>query len=255
LTLDEKAAAAIPNAVPGRYVVWTVADTGAGIAPRHLDRVFDPFFTTKEVGKGPGLGLSTVLGIVSGCGGCIELKSRLGRGTEVKIYLPAAAGAPRPAQTPPEPPRGPGELVLILDCDEALAAVVQKVLAASGYRVLASSDEAQAVELYRRHWRQIGVVLADLMMPGMENILGAGRQPGGRQRRGPGRSPSVLARPVPTAPAQALSSRRASRRLAQHPRPQGTLFIRPSAPSRFPSRTGCGFLSCGRIHLMLLTRA
>jgi PAS domain S-box-containing protein len=175
-TLDATAAAAIPSANPGRYVLWIVADTGAGIEPRHLDRVFDPFFTTKEVGKGPGLGLSTVLGIVNGCGGCIELKSQSGRGTEVKVYLPAAAGAPQPAALLPEPPRGAGELVLILDGDEALAAVVQKVLAASGYRVLASSDEAEAVELYRRNWRQIGVVLADLMMPDMEKTIGTLRR-------------------------------------------------------------------------------
>jgi PAS domain S-box-containing protein len=175
-TLDEKAAAAIPNASAGRYVVWTVADTGAGIEPRNLDRIFDPFFTTKAVGKGPGLGLSTVLGIVNGCGGCIQLKSQLGRGTEVKIYLPAAAGAAPPVELLPEPPRGEGELVLILDGDEALAAVVQKVLAASGYRVLACSDEAEAVELYRRNWRQIGVVLADLMMPDMEKTIGAMRR-------------------------------------------------------------------------------
>jgi PAS domain S-box-containing protein len=175
-TLDEKAAAAIPNAAAGRYVVWTVADTGVGIEPRNLDRVFDPFFTTKAVGKGPGLGLSTVLGIVNGCGGCLELKSQLGRGTEVKVYLPAAAGAPQPLELLTEPPRGAGELVLILDGDEALAGVVQKVLAASGYRVLASSDEAEAVELYRRNWRQIGVVLADLMMPDMEKTIGALRR-------------------------------------------------------------------------------
>ncbi len=175
LTLGEQDAAAIPNAAAGRYVVWTVADTGAGIAPRNLDRVFDPFFTTKTVGKGPGLGLSTVLGIVNSCGGCIQLHSQLGRGTEVKIYLPAA-GAPPPPKLLPEPPRGAGELVLILESDEAFAAVVQKVLTASGYRVLASSEETEAVELYRRNWRQIGVVLADLMMPDMENVIRALRR-------------------------------------------------------------------------------
>jgi PAS domain S-box-containing protein len=177
VTLEEKTAASIPNARAGRYVVWSVADTGAGIAPRNMDRVFDPFFTTKEVGKGPGLGLSTVLGIVNSCGGCIQMKSQLSRGTEVKIYLPAAAaGAPQPAKPLPEPPRGAGELILILDGDAALAGVVQKVLTASGYRVLVSSDETEAVEIYRRNWRQIGVVLADLMMPDMEKVIGALRQ-------------------------------------------------------------------------------
>jgi len=175
-TLDDRAAAAIPNAKPGRYVLWSVADTGVGIAPKNLDRVFDPFFTTKEVGKGPGLGLSTVLGIVNSCGGCIQLKSQLGRGTEVQIYLPAVAGAPQTAKPLPDPPRGTGELILVLDGDAALAGVVHKVLSASGYRVLASSDETEAVELYRRNWKQIGVVLADLMMPDMAKILAALRR-------------------------------------------------------------------------------
>ncbi len=177
LALDETTAASIPNAKAGRYVVWAVADTGAGIAPRNLDRVFDPFFTTKEVGKGPGLGLSTVLGIVHGGGGCLQLKSQLGRGTEVKVYLPALpAGTPQPGKLLPEPPRGAGELILVIDGDDALAAVLQKVLTASGYRVLVSSEETEAVELYRRNWRQIGAVLADPMMPDMEKVFSTLRQ-------------------------------------------------------------------------------
>ncbi|HXR06249.1 MAG TPA: response regulator [Candidatus Acidoferrum sp.] len=178
LRLEESSAASIPNAKAGRYVVWTVADTGAGVAPKNVDRVFDPFFTTKEVGRGPGLGLSTVLGIVKSCGGCIELKSELGRGTEMKVYLPALAAdrATPPGQPLPEPPRGAGELILIIDGDEALALVLGKVLTASGYRVLASSDEAEAVELYRRDWREIGAVLADLTMADMGEVLGALRQ-------------------------------------------------------------------------------
>jgi nitrogen-specific signal transduction histidine kinase/CheY-like chemotaxis protein len=175
-SLDEQAAASIPNAKPGRYVVWTVSDTGVGIAPKNLDRVFDPFFTTKEVGKGPGLGLSTVLGIVNSCSGCIQLKSQLGRGTQVQIFLPAAAAAPQPSISLPDPPRGAGELLLVLDSDAALAVVVQKVLTASGYRVLATSDETEAVELYRRNWRQIALVLADLMMPDIAKIIPALRR-------------------------------------------------------------------------------
>jgi len=119
--------------------------------------------------------LSTVLGIGPRCGGCLELKSQLGRGTEVRIYLPAAAGATQPVELLPEPPAAPANWSLS-GRDEALAAVVQKVLAASGYRVLAASDEAEAVELYRRNWRQIGVVLADLMMPDMERTIGALRR-------------------------------------------------------------------------------
>lgn len=177
LMLDEKGAAAIPNAKPGRHVVWTVADTGAGITPKNMNRVFDPFFTTKEVGKGPGLGLSTVLGIVEGCGGFVQLKSEVGRGTEVKVYFPAVeAEGTAPVKALPKAPRGGGELVLVVDDEEALGSVVEKVLTASGYRVLVSSDEADTVKLYRLHWREIGVVLADVMMPEMEKALAALRK-------------------------------------------------------------------------------
>lgn len=174
VVLDENVTATIPKAKPGRYVLWTVIDNGVGISPKNLERVFDPFFTTKVVGKGPGLGLSTVLGIVEGCGGFVQLHSEAGRGTEVKVYLQAVqAGAPAPARPLPEPPQGSGQLVLVVDDEEALGSVVEKVLTASGYRVLVSSEEAEAVELYRRHWKEIGVVLADLMMPSMEKAMAA----------------------------------------------------------------------------------
>jgi PAS domain S-box-containing protein len=175
--LDESTAASIPNAKPGRHVVWTFADTGVGIPHKNLDRVFDPFFTTKEVGKGPGLGLSTVLGIVQGCGGFLQLKSEPGRGTEVKVWLPALEAETRATEKlPTEPPRGGGELLLVVDDEEVLGGVVQKILAASGYRVLLSTDEAEAEELYRRNWRDIGAVLVDLMMPQMEKTVASFRE-------------------------------------------------------------------------------
>ena len=177
VSLSEQTAAMIPNAKAGRYVVWNIADTGVGITAKNLDRVFDPFFTTKEVGRGPGLGLSTVLGIIHSYGGAIQLKSEPGRGTEVKIYLPAAAAARETSsKTLPEAPHGSGELVLIIDGDEALGGVVEKVLSASGYRVLASADESEGVEIYRRHCRQVGVVLVDLMMPEMEKVVATLRE-------------------------------------------------------------------------------
>ena len=90
LTMDAKMAAGIPGATPGRYFRWTVADTGSGIAPSVLDRIFDPFFTTKGSGKGTGLGLSTVLGIVRGHRGAVQVQSELGRGTAIHVYLPVA---------------------------------------------------------------------------------------------------------------------------------------------------------------------
>jgi two-component system, cell cycle sensor histidine kinase and response regulator CckA len=177
VALEENVAVGIPKAKPGQYVLLTVADNGAGIAPKHLERVFDPFFTTKEVGKGPGLGLSTVLGIVEGCGGFVQLQSEVGLGTEVKVYLPAVqSGESIPPRALPELPDGEGVAVLVVDDDEALAGVVKKVLTASGYRVLVTSEEADAVELYRRHWQKIQAVLVDLMMPEMEKTMSALRE-------------------------------------------------------------------------------
>jgi PAS domain S-box-containing protein len=163
VVLDGSAAAVIPNARAGKYVVWRVADTGVGIAPENLDRIFDPFFTTKDIGKGPGLGLSTVLGIVNGCGGCIQVKSQPGQGAEFTIYLPAVEAAPagRPERVLPEPPRGHGELLLVVEEDPFLGGLLETILTASGYRVLATADGAEALELYKRHQEHIGAVLVD----------------------------------------------------------------------------------------------
>ena len=90
LTLDEAFAAMMPGAKPGPYICVSVADTGTGIPPEHLDRIFDPFFTTKEIGKGTGLGLATVLGIARGHGGLVRVNSQIGRGTTFELYLPAS---------------------------------------------------------------------------------------------------------------------------------------------------------------------
>ena len=109
-----------PGARPGRYVCLSVADTGQGISPEHLDRIYDPYFTTKEIGKGTGLGLSTVMGIVKSHGGFINVQSELGRGTHFQIFLPAnnAAEAASAKQANQPLPQGCGELVLVVD-DEA----------------------------------------------------------------------------------------------------------------------------------------
>jgi two-component system, cell cycle sensor histidine kinase and response regulator CckA len=175
--LDPGGAAAIPNAHPGRYVVWRVADTGVGIAPENLDHIFDPFFTTKDIGKGPGLGLSSVLGTVTGCGGSIQVKSELGQGTEFIIHLPAMDAAPEgsPARLLPEPPRGQGELLLVIEEDASLGALLETILNAAGYRVLGTADGAEAVELFRRHQEELSGVLADagVEMPDGESVAGA----------------------------------------------------------------------------------
>jgi PAS domain S-box-containing protein len=163
ITLDRAAAEDIPNARPGRYVLLRVKDTGAGIAAEHMSRIFDPFFTTKEVGKGPGLGLSTVLGIVTASGGCIQARSARGKGTEFKLYLPALvdSAAPGSAVSQPEPSQGPGQLILVVEEDAPVGAILETILITNGYRVLLTADGGEAMELYERYRAEIKAVLAD----------------------------------------------------------------------------------------------
>jgi PAS domain S-box-containing protein len=169
LTLDETAAALAPEAKPGAYVRVSVTDTGTGIAPEHLDRIFDPFFTTKEIGKGTGLGLATVLGIVRGHGGFVRVNSRVGQGTTFELYLPASPEA-KAAGTPAAvalPPRGQGELILVVDDEAAVREIMRQTLEKYGYRVIAAGEGAEALALFGQH-PEIKAVITDMMMPGMD---------------------------------------------------------------------------------------
>ena len=167
IRLEEAAARVMPGAKAGPYVLLRIADTGVGIDPETADRIFDPFFTTKGPDKGTGLGLSTVLGIVKSHGGFIQFTSQPGQGTEFRVYLPAHAGeAAEPgAAAPPASPRGRGELILIVDDEEALCLVMQRTLEQYGYRTLTAHDGAQAVALYSSRGSEISLVITDLDMP------------------------------------------------------------------------------------------
>ncbi len=155
----------------GRHVVIEVADEGCGMGPELRDRIFEPFFTTKAPGKGTGLGLSTVLGIVRGHGGRVEVDSAPGHGTTFRVFLPAipekpGEGAARPAA---ERPRGgAGELVLVVDDESSILEVTRQMLVAFGYRVLVASDGAEAVAIFARRREEVAAVVADLRMPAME---------------------------------------------------------------------------------------
>jgi PAS domain S-box-containing protein len=170
LTIDEAFATTMPDARPGHYVCVSVADTGAGIPPENLDRIFDPFFTTKEIGKGTGLGLATVLGIVRGHGGFVRVNSQIGKGTAFELYLPASAEA-KPVTRSERvklPPRAGGELILVVDDEAGVRGVIRRTLEKHGYQVAAAAEGAEALLLFDRHQTGIRAVLTDMMMPGMD---------------------------------------------------------------------------------------
>ena len=153
----------------GAYVRLNVADTGTGIPPEALEKIFDPFFTTKELGKGTGLGLSTIAGIVQTHGGAIQVQSVIGSGTVFSIFLPAILVAvERPPQISAEDlPRGRGEVILIIDDDEGILLVAEKILAMQGYEVLKASNGESGLEAFHKQSERIQLVICDQMMPGL----------------------------------------------------------------------------------------
>jgi PAS domain S-box-containing protein len=169
LRVEEGDAAAPAGARPGEWVQLTVRDTGSGMPPEVLAHVFEPFFTTKEQGKGTGLGLATVHGIVAQAGGHVHVESEPGRGTTFRIRLPRT-DVPRAAHAPaPEPStvRG-GETVLVVEDDPRVRSVTVRALAGSGYAVLAAGSGEEAIEVARANRGGFDIVVADVVMPGMD---------------------------------------------------------------------------------------
>jgi len=154
----------------GPYIVITVADTGTGISPEILERIFEPFFTTKEQGRGTGLGLSTVLGIIKGHGGFINVNSEVGVGTQFKVYLPAVQATATLEAEDLSLPLGNGELILVVDDETAICEVAKTSLEIYNYKVIAASDGIEAIALYIQHKHDISAVLMDMMMPNMDGI-------------------------------------------------------------------------------------
>jgi PAS domain S-box-containing protein len=154
--------------VPGKYVKISVTDTGVGMDEKTRERIFDPFFTTKEMGRGTGLGLATVYGIVKGHKGIINVYSEKGQGTTFNIYLPALEGHAVAAAKPAEVAAVNGkETILIVDDEGFILAVVEELLKSLGYRVYKATNGEEAVKIYRENEGAIDLVIVDMVMPGL----------------------------------------------------------------------------------------
>ncbi len=157
-----------PWAKPGRFVLLSVTDTGAGMDEVTLENVFDPFFTTKEVGKGTGLGLSTVYGIVKQHEGEIQVYSEVGKGSMFKIYMPSVEHrATEVSSSVPGATIGGTEMILIAEDDDSVRILTEQMLERAGYSVLSAEDGEEAVRLFKAHAGEISLALLDVVMPGL----------------------------------------------------------------------------------------
>jgi PAS domain S-box-containing protein len=167
--LDEAEARRHPGARPGPYVMLSVSDTGCGMDAETRSHIFEPFFTTKAKGKGTGLGLATVYGIVSQSGGHIRVESESGRGTSFMIYLPRVEQefeAIEPGKAPTVSLQG-SETLLIVEDEEPVRALVCEILQKNGYTVLEAGHGAEAIQICERHEGSIQLMVTDVVMPGM----------------------------------------------------------------------------------------
>jgi two-component system, cell cycle sensor histidine kinase and response regulator CckA len=161
---------------PGEYVLIEVSDTGTGIAPEVMQKIFEPFFSTKEVGRGTGLGLSTVYGIVKQTGGHIIPESELGKGTVMRVYLPRyveVAGDAEPARISAPPREQPKDLtgrgtVLLVEDEDAVRSFAARALGQRGYRVLEATTGTEALEVFASHNGEVDLVVSDVVMPEMD---------------------------------------------------------------------------------------
>jgi two-component system, cell cycle sensor histidine kinase and response regulator CckA len=168
--LDEHYAKTHLDVKPGLYVRLTMTDTGTGMTPQVQARLFEPFFTTKEPGKGTGLGMATVFGIVTRSGGSVGVYSGVGKGTQFKVYFPradAAAAAERVVDTlsPVARPRAGVQTVLVVEDEDGLRELAKRLLQRLGYTVLIAADASEASRLFEEH-PTIDVLLTDVVMPG-----------------------------------------------------------------------------------------
>jgi len=167
ITLDSASADVFPDLKPGDYVKLTVSDTGTGIEPGLVDRIFDPYFTTKGVGKGSGMGLAVVKGIVGNLGGTVTVESELGKGASFHILLPVTMEKwEADAKTAEELPTGK-ETILFVDDEKSIVFFVKQALERIGYQVETGMNPEEALEIFRRKPDTFDLVITDMTMPRM----------------------------------------------------------------------------------------
>jgi CheY-like chemotaxis protein len=167
LEVTPELAASNPEARPGRFACLSVSDTGCGIEPSVLKRVFEPFFTTKDVGKGTGLGLATVYGIVKQHNGWLDVESAPGQGSCFKVYFPAlsqAQGSTNPMRKS-DAPRGGQETILIVEDEDSVRRMASLYLKRLGYQVTEAADGKEALRIWRASERPFRLLFTDMVMP------------------------------------------------------------------------------------------
>ncbi len=165
VTLNQDTASGHADARPGTFVALTVKDSGCGISRENLDHIFEPFFTTKDVGRGSGLGLSTVYGIVKQHSGWISVESEVGRGTTFEIYLPTCDKPLPPPPVPGPRTRGGSECILLVEDEESLRELVRCVLESYGYNVIDAANGRCAFDVWKEHGSRVDLLLTDIVMP------------------------------------------------------------------------------------------
>ncbi len=171
VSIDVETARKRPAFVPGNYAALVVRDTGTGMTKEVQARLFEPFFTTKESGRGTGLGLSTVYGIVKQSGGYIWVESELGQGSSFSLYFPAVQAPLTTTATPEiEDGEGQGETILVVEDDEALRESISTYLVLHGYKVLKASNGTQALHIASQHAGSIHVLMTDIILPKLSGV-------------------------------------------------------------------------------------
>jgi len=152
---------------PGNYIRLTVTDTGSGMDQKVQERIFEPFFTTKEMGRGSGLGLASVYGIIKSHDGYIEVESEPGQGTTFSIFLPASGKkALKSADASTRIPKG-SETILLIDDEETVLEVGANILKKLGYTVVQAANAADAIDLFQNNQENIDLVILDMILPSM----------------------------------------------------------------------------------------